>query len=53
MDGDGAGAPAPGAQRERGKACNTCNCVMWYVVLCNVICVLCMVVTRIILYDVV
>lgn len=40
MDGDGGGEPTPGRQRERWerrKACNMCNRVMWYVVLCNMV----------------
>lgn len=40
MDGDGGGEPVPGAQRERRerrKACNMCNRVMWYIVLCNMV----------------
>lgn len=47
MDRNGGGEPVPGRQRERwerGKACNTCNRVMRYVILCSVMCVLCMVV---------
>ena len=56
MDSNGGGEPVPGRQRERwerGKACNTCNRVMWYAILCSVMYVLCMMVRWIALYDVV
>lgn len=40
MDNNDGGERVPGRQRERwerGKACNMCNRVIWYVILCNVV----------------